>query len=167
MTQWSLHTVRNTLYILPRSLSLIQHICLCCYMPWSWEMCQVWSAWDMLLWYSSACVTKTQSRLRTASSLLTDLIPSDSFHIISASSPRRKREGCKSGGWEWINSRFHCWILWQCENRNIKLIITGNWHCVVLRITGWLMASYSCLLLCLNCMINVPILAEMYLLFYV
>lgn len=39
------------------------------------------------------CVTKTQSQLRMASSMVTNLIPSDSFHIIFTSSPNRKKMG--------------------------------------------------------------------------
>lgn len=100
----------------------------------SWEKCQVWSGWDLLLWYSSACVTTTQSQLRTASSLVTNLIPSDSFHIISTSSPSRKKESCESGGWKWTKSSLQCWLLWQCGSHPMNLIVLLNWHCF-LRVT--------------------------------
>lgn len=43
------------------------------------------------------CVTETQSQLRMASSMVTNLIPSDSFHIIFTSSPNRKKNGCCKG----------------------------------------------------------------------
>lgn len=74
------------------------HLCLpACYMLRSREKCQVPSAWDMPLWYSSACVTMTQPQLRTASSLVTNLILPDSFHIISTSSPSGEKGSCESG----------------------------------------------------------------------
>lgn len=60
-------------------------------------MCPVWSGWDPLRWYRAACVITTRPQLRTASSLVTNLIPSDSFHIISTSSPSREKRKL----WKW------------------------------------------------------------------
>lgn len=96
----------------------------------------------------TVCVTTTQSQLRTASSLVTNLIPSDSFHIISTSSPNRKKAGCESGGCELIKSSLQFQQLCSAEVLlsifycllYCLLILT---HMIISYQTAWLIYQFS------------------------
>lgn len=63
----------------------------------------------------TVCVTQTQSQLRMASSMVTNLIPSDSFHIIFTSSQTGKIGA--------VNVKAICWY---CK---INLLIWTYFYC--------------------------------------